>query len=401
MKVAVIGAGASGLFVAGLLQKKGFEVSIFDKNEKAGKKLYITGKGRCNLTNLCSPEDFLTQVVRGEKFLRSAIHSFSSEDAVKFFEGLSLKTKVERGNRVFPLSDKSSDVIKVLEKIHCKNVEFCLKQEVVDVAKVGEVFEVKTKSGKQIFDRVIVATGGKSYSQTGSTGFGYKIAKKFGHEIVPIVPALCPIVLKDDFVKDLQGVSLKNVTLKVNFDGKKKDFFGEMLFTDKGISGPIVLTASSFVNRSKDVKLALDFKPALTEQQLDARLLREFEENKNKDIKNVLKNLLPKAVAEVFWKVVLGAEEKQCNAITKQERQKILENLKNFTLHFGGLYDLEAGIITSGGIDLKGIDPKTFESKHASGLYFLGEVLDCDALTGGFNLQIAWATAYSCAKNFQ
>lgn len=401
MKVAVIGAGASGLFVAGLLQKKGFEVSIFDKNEKAGKKLYITGKGRCNLTNLCSPEDFLTQVVRGEKFLRRAIHSFSSEDAVKFFEGLSLKTKVERGNRVFPLSDKSSDVIKVLEKIHCKDVEFCLEQEVVDVTKAGEIFELQTKNGKQIFDRVIVATGGKSYSQTGSTGFGYRIAKKFGHEIVPIVPALCPIVLKDDFVKDLQGVSLKNVTLKVNFDGKKKDFFGEMLFTDKGISGPIVLTASSFVNRSKDVKLALDFKPALTEQQLDARLLREFEANKNKDIKNVLKNLLPKAVAEAFWKVVLGAEEKQCNAITKQERQKLLENLKNFPLRFGGLYELEAGIITSGGVDLKGIDPKTFESKHESGLYFLGEVLDCDALTGGFNLQIAWATAYSCAKNFQ
>ncbi len=398
-KIAVIGGGASGLFVGGLLCQKGFDVTIFDKNEKVGKKLFITGKGRCNLTNLCPVDDFLKNVVRGEKFLRSALYGFSSEDCVAFFEGLGLKTKVERGNRVFPLSDKSSDVIRVLERGHCQGVEFSLCNAVSKVDKTeDDKFVVSAEDGKHEFDKVIVATGGKSYSSTGSDGDGYKIARSFSHTIEEIKPSLCPIVVKDWFIKNLQGVSLRNVQLNAVADGKRLGQFGEMLFTDKGISGPIVLTMSCLINRAKNVELAIDFKPALGEKQLDQRLLRDFEENKNKDLKTVLKGLLQKSVAEVFAKAIGLDENKKIHDVTKEERQRILLGLKNFKLKYGGLYDLDAGIVTSGGVSLSEVNPKTFESKIVSGLYFLGEVLDVDAFTGGFNLQIAWATAYACAK---
>lgn len=402
MKIAVVGAGASGLFASGLLAQKGEDVVVFDKNEKIGKKLFITGKGRCNLTNLCSVEDFLKNVVRGEKFLKSSLYNFSSQDCVDFFEGLGLKTKVERGNRVFPESDKSSDVIKALKK-HCDGVKFCLNEKVENVYFDGEKnqFVLKTNCGKYFFDKVVVATGGKSYSSTGSTGDGYKIAESFGHKITKPVSALCPIKLKNWFVKKLQGVSLKNVQLDVVADDKRMSFFGEMLFTEDGISGPIVLSASSLVNRSEKVTLSLDFKPALTEKQLDARLLRDFEENKNKNLKNVLKGLFPMAVAEIFAKAIGMDDNKKINEITKEERAKLVENIKNFKLNFDGLYDINAGIVTSGGVALDQINPKTFESKLQKGLYFLGEVLDVDALTGGYNLQIAWASAYSMAKNFE
>ena len=402
MKIAVVGAGASGLFASGLLAQKGEDVVVFDKNEKIGKKLFITGKGRCNLTNLCSVEDFLKNVVRGEKFLKSALYNFSSQDCVDFFENLGLKTKVERGNRVFPESDKSSDVIKALKK-HCDGVKFCLNEKVENVYFDGEKnqFVLKTNCGKYFFDKVVVATGGKSYSSTGSTGDGYKIAESFGHKITKPVSALCPIKLKNWFVKKLQGVSLKNVQLDVVADGKRMSFFGEMLFTEDGISGPIVLSASSLVNRSEKVTLSLDFKPALTEKQLDARLLRDFEENKNKNLKNVLKGLFPMAVAEIFAKAIGMDDNKKINEITKEERAKLVENIKNFKLNFAGLYDIDAGIVTSGGVALDQINPKTFESKLQKGLYFLGEVLDVEALTGGYNLQIAWASAYSMAKNFE
>lgn len=402
MKIAVVGAGASGLFASGLLAQKGEDVVVFDKNEKIGKKLFITGKGRCNLTNLCSVEDFLKNVVRGEKFLKSSLYNFSSQDCVDFFEGLGLKTKVERGNRVFPESDKSSDVIKALKK-HCDGVIFCLNEKVENVYFDGEKnqFVLKTNCGRYFFDKVVVATGGKSYSSTGSTGDGYKIAESFGHKITKPVSALCPIKLKNWFVKKLQGVSLKNIQLDVVADGKRMSFFGEMLFTEDGISGPIVLSASSLVNRSEKVTLSLDFKPALTEKQLDARLLRDFEENKNKNLKNVLKGLFPMAVAEIFAKAIGMDDNKKINEITKEERAKLVENIKNFKLNFDGLYDINVGIVTSGGVALDQINPKTFESKLQKGLYFLGEVLDVDALTGGYNLQIAWASAYSMAKNFE
>jgi len=399
MRIGVIGAGASGLMISGLLAKE-HDVTVFDKNEKVGKKLFITGKGRCNLTNLCDEQDFLKNVVRGDKFLKSAIYSFSSQDCVDFFEGLGLKTKLERGNRVFPESDKSSDVIKVLKEKHCKNVRFVLDCEVVSIEKKDEVFVLKTNSQKFEFDRVIVCTGGVSYKGTGACDAGYKFAKKFGHNIVELKSALCPIKIRNKFVKALQGVSLKNVSLLCEVDNKKLSFFGEMLFTDAGISGPIVLSASSFLNRAKKVSISIDFKPALTEEQVDKRLLRDFEENKNKNISFVLNGLLPRAVSSIFAKEIGLDEDKKVHDIKKEERSLICKSLKNFKLEYGGLYDIDTGIVTSGGIDLREINPKTFESKLVKGLYFLGEVLDVDALTGGFNLQIAWATAYCCAKNF-
>lgn len=400
MRVAVIGAGASGLFVSGLLSKQGHDVVVFEKNDKVGKKLFITGKGRCNFTNVCPVEDFLKNVVRGQKFIKGALYNFDSFMCLDFFSSLGLRYKVERGNRAFPESDKSSDVIRVLKDVHCKNVDFRFDNEVSSVYKAKENFVVVSNGKKFDFERVIVATGGKSYQSTGSTGFGYKVAKEFGHNVVECVPALCPIKLKDKFVKNLQGVSLKNVSLKAVCDGKKIEEFGEMLFTDCGISGPIVLTISSLINRAKKVELSIDFKPALNEKQLDQRLLRDFEENKNKDLKTILKGLLPKAVADIFAGAIMLDETKKIHHITRQEREKIVFGLKNFALKFDGLYDLNSAIVTSGGVDTTQINPKTFESKLANGLYFLGEVLDVDALTGGFSLQIAWATAFSCAKNF-
>lgn len=400
MSVAVVGGGATGLFVAGLLARKGEAVTVFEKNEKAGKKLFITGKGRCNLTNLCSVDDFLKNVVRGEKFLRTAIYNFTPNDCVQMFESLGLRTKVERGNRVFPESDFSGDVIDALKKVLCKNVKFCFNHEILQISKLEQTFVLKTKSQEFEFDKVIVATGGKSYSATGSSGDGYKFARAFSHNVIEPVPALCPILIKDKFIKSVEGVSLKNVSLNVEFDGKKKSFFGEMIFTDKGISGPIVLTASSYVNRAKNVKISLDFKPALDEKTLDARLVREFDANKNKNLSTVLKNLLPNALIDPFVEKIGLQGDLKINSINRADRQKILSGLKNFELKFGGLYPIESAIITSGGVDISQVNPKTFESKIVSGLYFLGEVLDVDALTGGFNLQIAWATAFCLAKNF-
>ena len=400
MRVAVVGAGASGLFVSGFLAKDGHEVFLFDKNEKVGKKLFITGKGRCNFTNACSVDEFLKNVVNGSKFLKSALYSFSSQDCLNYFQNLGLEYKVERGNRAFPQSDKSSDVIKVLQNNHCFGVNFCLNEEVVSISKKEESFIVVTNKRKDFFDRVIICTGGKSYKSTGSDGAGYRFAKIFGHKIVEPVPALCPVLIRDKFIKSLQGVSLKNVMLKTIYDGKKKDEFGEMLFTDRGISGPIVLTTSCYINRAKKIEMAIDFKPALSEKQLDDRLLRDFEENKNKDIKTVLKGLLPKAVADVFSPAIGLDENKKIHDITKAEREKIVCGLKNFKLSYAGLYDIDTGIVTSGGVSLDEVNPKTMESKLVSGLYFLGEILDVDAVTGGFNLQIAWSTAFQCAKMF-
>ena len=397
MKVAIIGAGASGLMLGGLLVKKGFDVTIFDHNEKAGKKLFITGKGRCNITNLCDETEFLKNVVRGGKFLTSALYSFNSYDTVEFFNNLHLKTKAERGNRVFPESDKSSDVIKALLK-HCDGVNFLYNQNVTDVkVEVDEEqkFAVIANGKEHVFDKVVIATGGASYKATGSDGSGYKIAKSLGHTVEEIKPALCPMKLNDD-VSSLMGLSLKNVTLKAKFDNKSKEFFGEMMFTGDGITGPIVLSLSSYINRAKSVELSLDLKPALTLEQLDARLLRDFEANKNKNISYIFKGLMPSSLVPFFAKKCGVDESKKVHDILKEERRKISETLKNLPLSFKSLYPLDAGIITSGGVALDEINPKTFESKFVENLYFIGEVLDIDALTGGFNLQIAFSTAYKC-----
>lgn len=398
MKIAIIGGGASGLMAGGFLAEEN-EVVIFDGNEKTGKKLFITGKGRCNVTNNCGKEEFLANVVNGQKFMMSAINGFSCQDTMAFFEGLGLPLKTERGNRVFPLSDKSSDVIKALEK-HSSSCQINLNEKVVALSKNDGRFAIKTEKQVYNFDRVIIATGGQSYPATGSSGDGYKFAKIFGHSVVQPHAALVPIKIKDSFCAHLEGLSLKNVTLSAIIDGKKKSMFGEMLFTYDAISGPIALSLSSYIS-SKNVLLALDFKPALTNEQLEKRLLKDFQLNLNKNISYIIKGLLPLRLVDVFLNKVEIDRERKVNAITAAERKNIASLLKNFPLEYNGLYPVAAGIITSGGISLKEINPKSMESKIVSGLYFIGEVLDVDCLTGGFNLQTAFATAYACAKNMK
>lgn len=396
MKIAIIGAGASGLMCAGFLKDK-HEVHVFDGNEKAGKKIYITGKGRCNFTNASLEEDFSQNIVRGEKFLRSSLANFNSYDTITFFNNLGVKTKIERGNRAFPESDKASDITKALLK-HCENVIFHFNRKVLNIKKEDK-FILELEKDKLIFDKVIIATGGKSYCATGSGGDGYRFAKNFGHKIVELKPALVPIKLIDKFVSSLEGLSLKNVKLIAYADGKKIEEFGEMMFTDEGITGPIVLKISSLVNRCKDIKLSIDFKPALSEEKLDERILREFNEAKNKNISNVMKNLLPNAIIPVFLSKCSIDIDKKINSITVKERKSVIDYLKNFPLIYSALYDINAGVVTSGGVNLDEVNPKTMESKIIKGLYFIGEVLDVDAFTGGFNLQLAFSTAVQCANN--
>lgn len=399
MKVCVIGGGASGLMCAGILSKYGHDVTLFDGNEKVGKKIYITGKGRCNFTNVCDKDEFLSHVVRGSKFLFSAINMFSSYDTLDFFEELGMKAVVERGNRAFPESNKASDVTKALKK-HCAKVSICLNEKVLSVKKTKD-FVVETEKDSYSFDAVIVACGGKSYEATGSTGDGYSIAKSFGHNIVELKPALVPIELGDKFIKQIQGLSLKNVKLVVETEKKQYSEFGEMLFTDKGVSGPIVLTISSFINREKVKKMFIDFKPALNEAQLEKRILRDFDNSRNKNISYIIRGLLPKGLVEPFLERVGLDSDKKINSITANDRKKIINSLKCFDLSFKSLYNLNVGVITSGGVELKEINPKTMESKLVKDLYFIGEVLDIDALTGGFNLQVAFSTAYACANSFK
>ena len=393
MKIAIIGGGAGGLMAGGFLSQKG-DVTIFDGNEKCGKKIYITGKGRCNLTNNCTNEEFLSNVVHGNKFMMSAIVGFSPQDTIAFFEDLGMKTITERGKRVFPLSQKSSDVIKALEK-HAKGCKINLNEKVVSVIKNEETFIVKTTLKTYQFDKVIVATGGKSYPATGSTGDGYKIAKSFGHNIIKPCPALVPIRFKDKM--ELEGLSLKNVTLNAKINGKDKSLFGEMLFTGDGISGPIALSMSSYIGENKIDKLVIDFQPALTEEPLENRILRDMEENKNKNFSYILKGLLPIRMANEFMKR-LKISDVKVNSVKAETRKNLIKLLKDFPLEYAGLYPIEAGIVTNGGVDLKEVNPKTMESKLVKGLYFIGEVLDVDCLTGGFNLQTAFSTAYACAK---
>ncbi|MBO5022629.1 MAG: NAD(P)/FAD-dependent oxidoreductase [Clostridia bacterium] len=397
MKIAIIGGGASGLMAGGFLVEKGHEVTIFDANEKCGKKIYITGKGRCNLTNNCDTQTYLSNVVNGEKFMFSAINGFSTADTINFFEGMGLKLKTERGNRVFPQSDKASDVTKALLS-HCKGCKFQLNTLITAVVKKGEQFVLYSQNNQFTFDKLIIATGGKSYPATGSKGDGYKFAQMFGHNIIKPRPALVPIKIKDKFVSQLEGLSLKNVSLNCAFNGKTKQMFGEMLFTADAISGPIALSLSSYISQAQHISLSIDLKPALSQEQLEARLLRDFSVNLNKNISHVIKGLMPNRLVEVFLNKLNLDSTTKVNAIKVEQRKNIVAHLKNFPLEFGGLYGVEAGIVTGGGVDLKEVSPKTMESKLCEGLYFIGEVLDIDCLTGGFNLQTAFSTAYACAK---
>ncbi len=401
--VAVIGGGAAGLMAAYAAAKNGNSVVVFEKNEKCGKKIYITGKGRCNVTHDCLPGEFLENVVRNPKFMTGAIYAFSPSDCVDFFTESGLPLKLERGGRYFPVSDKASDVTKCLEN-KCKNsgVTFKFNEKVTELQVLNSTLSgITTEKGAYSFDKAIVCTGGVSYPSTGSTGDGYTFAESVGHEIVDVKPALCGLNLAGDFYGRLQGLTLKNVALDVRINDKSvKRFFGEMLFTHFGVSGPIILSASSIINRAepKSVKLSVDLKPALSAEKLDMRLLRDFADNKNKDLGNCLKNLLPAAIIPVIserCKIPLG---KKVNAVTHAERVKLVEILKNFILNVVSLRGFDEAVVTSGGVDIKQINPKTMESKIVKGLYFCGEVLDLDAFTGGFNLQIAFSTGF-CAGN--
>ena len=404
-KVLVIGGGAAGMFAAIFAAYNGNEVHLFEKNEKLGKKLFITGKGRCNITNASDMDTLFGSVVTNSKFLYSSFYGYTNQDVIDFFERIGVATKVERGNRVFPVSDHSSDVIAGLSR-ELKNlgVEIHLRSEVTKV--VGkETFEyIVLKNGKKVEgDACIVATGGFSYQTTGSTGDGYGFARELGHQVTEIIPSLVPLVIKEDYVRELQGLSLRNVEATI-YDDKKILYhdFGEMLFTHFGVSGPLMLSASSYIAKNvkeKGLKLVIDLKPALTMEQLDQRVLRDFEENINKQFKNAVQKLFPSKLIPVILAVSEIDPEKKVNLITKEERQQFVNLIKNFTFTITGLRDFNEAIITKRGVHVKEINPATMESKLVQNLYFVGEVLDLDALTGGFNLQIAWSTGYSAGSS--
>lgn len=392
MKIVIVGAGPAGLMTAIYAGKnKDNKIIIIDKNEKVGKKLFITGKGRCNVCNYCSNEKFLENVVNNSKFLYSAINNFSPMDTFNFFDNNGTKLKVERGGRVFPKSDKSSDIIKCLTKsINNNNTTILLNTTVLNVYKKDNGFVVKTNKENIVADCVVLCTGGKSYSQTGSTGDGYNFAKNLGHNIISPKPALVPILLKN-YDGSLSGLTLKNVQASVIVNNKKYSQFGEMLFTHTGVSGPIILTLSSFLNKYNiiDKNIYIDLKPALDEKTLDERLIRDFNTFKNKALKNYLKELMPSSLINYFIKCGNFNENQEANAISKNDRKKIIELLKNLPLTIKGLDNIDFGIVTSGGVDTKQINPKNMESKLIKNLFFAGEVVDVDALTGGFNIQIA------------
>ncbi len=404
MKTVVVGGGASGMISAYFQAKNGNDVILIEKNEKLGKKLYITGKGRCNLTNNCTVDAFFSNVVSNPKFLMSAINSFTPSNVISFFESLGLKTKTERGNRVFPLSDKSSDVIKVLQNaLNNANVNVKLNEFVTElIVEDGCVKGVKTNLGEYFCDKVIIATGGLSYPSTGSTGDGYEFAKSVGHNVSLLKPSLCGFNLKGEDYKELQGLTLKNVKLTVK-DGAKPYYEeqGELLFTHYGVSGPLILTASALTNRRNflNVTLSIDLKPALTLKELDLRILRDFEINKNKLIKNSLDLLLPKAIIPLIIKRAEINSFKKNSEITAQERGRLVTTLKNLEFSLNSMRDFNEAVVTSGGVLVKEINPSTMESKLVKGLYFVGEVLDVDAFTGGYNLQIAFSTGYVAGNN--
>ena len=400
-KVIIIGGGPAGMFAAIAAAENGNEVLLLEKNEKLGKKLYITGKGRCNITNACDTEELFKNVPKNAKFLYSAFYSYDNFRVMQFFEAHGLTIKTERGNRVFPESDHSSDVIHTLQRVlQEQGVKVKLYAEVEKLTiQDNRITGVRLKSGDAIkADAVIVATGGFSYQTTGSTGDGYRFAKESGHALTECAPSLVPFTTKEDYVKELQGLSLKNVTLSI-YQKKKKIYedFGEMLFTHFGVSGPLILSASSLVNqqiRKGALDATIDLKPALTEIQLDKRILHDFEENQNRQFKNSIQKLFPAKLVPVMISLSGIHPDKKVNEITKEERMHLISCIKEFPLTLSGLRDFNEAIITRGGVSVKDVNPSTMESKKVSGLYFAGEVMDLDALTGGFNLQIAWSTGY-------
>lgn len=406
-RVIVVGGGAAGMMAAVSAACKGHNTLLLEQNEKLGKKLFITGKGRCNVTNACEADKFFESIVSNPKFLYSAFYGFDNRQIMALLEEAGCRLKIERGERVFPVSDHSSDIIAVLQRIlKEKKVEICLQMKVRELlieedisGGSKQVCGVLLDNGKnERADAVILATGGLSYPLTGSTGDGHKMAESVGHKIKNCVPSLVPFNVSEEWCTRLQGLSLKNVNLIMK-DGNKEVYrgFGEMLFTHFGISGPLVLSASSFYERCKNkdnIICELDLKPALSEEQLEKRVLRDFEENQNRQFKNALNGLLPSKLIPIMIELSEILPEKKVNEVTRAERKKLVHLLKHLTLHISGTRGFDEAIITQGGVSVKEVNPSTMESKLVKNLYFAGEILDLDALTGGFNLQIAWSTGH-------
>ena len=418
-KVIVVGGGPAGMMAALAAAECGHKVLLLEKNEKLGKKLYITGKGRCNITNSGDMEDLFASVMTNSKFLYSAFYGYDNQSVIDFFEKEGLALKNERGNRIFPVSDHSSDVINTLHRALKKSgvevklyaeVDSILFEERKNAEELGKkeakqiVKGVRLKNGavsgkKELFsDVVIIATGGFSYQATGSTGDGYRFAKEMGHTVTDIYPSLVAFNAKEAYIKEMQGLALKNVTVRI-FDGKKKLYeeFGEMLFTHFGVSGPLILTASAMISTKytgKELQLEIDLKPALDAEQLDKRILKDFEDAKNKQFKNSIGKLFPAKMIPVILELSEIDPDKKVNEITREERASFVKLIKAFPVTLNGLRDFKEAIITKGGVKVSEVNPSTMESKKVKNLYFCGEVLDLDALTGGYNLQIAWSTGH-------
>lgn len=401
--VIIIGGGAAGAMAGVLCSQRGRKTIIFEPNRKIGKKLLITGKGRCNVTNNCTPDELLKNIPRNPRFLYSAFSRFSSADTMELFEGFGVPLKTERGNRVFPVSDKAADIVSALDRNLKKNGVRIIKEKVTDIIVVDGVCKGVVAGGKQYFSQsVLLATGGKSYPLTGSDGSGYVLAEKAGHTVTPLEPSLVPIVCSEKYCADMMGLSLRNVTLSL-YDGKKKIYseLGEMLFTHFGVSGPLVLSASSHISKMESgrYKILIDLKPGLSLKQLDARIQRDFSENINRIFGNSLSKLLPAKLVPTAVRLSGIPGETKVNQITREERLAFAQLLKEFPLTVKGFRPIEEAIITSGGINIKEINPKTMESKLVQNLYFAGEIIDTDGYTGGFNLQIAFSTAFCAAEN--
>lgn len=401
LRVCIIGGGAAGMMAAGTAGMFGADVTIFESMSHLGKKLAITGKGRCNVTNACTINEFLENVTKNPRFLYGALNAFSTEDTMSFFESLGVELKTERGKRVYPITDKAKDIVDAMRK-YASNSSIVYKK-VTSIKKNNGDFTVIAGNESYLFDKVIIATGGKSYPLTGSDGSGYRLATKLGHKVTELIPSLIPLESNSHLCSDMQGLSLKNVAIKI-FDSNSKTLysdFGEMMFAHFGVTGPVILSASAHL-RNVDISnltLSIDLKPALDEKTLDARLLSDFKAKSNKDLVNSLGDLLPSKMILPFIECTGIDERKKINSLTKEDRHKILTLLKDFRIPLSAFRPIEEAIVTSGGIDTKEISPKTMESKLIPGLYFAGEVIDVDAYTGGFNLQIAFSTGYLAGKS--
>lgn len=400
--VCVIGGGAAGMMAAGTAKLNGASVTVFESTDRLGKKLAITGKGRCNVTNDCTTEEFLENVTKNPRFLYTALNSFSTKDTMNFFENLGVKLKTERGKRVYPESDSAKDIVNAMRK-YAQDCETIYSKVTAIKEEEGGKFKVLTQNNCYVFDSVIIATGGKSYPLTGSDGSGYRLAMKLGHKVTELIPSLIPIESRSPLCAEMQGLSLKNVSIKIKDSNGKILYtdFGEMMFAHFGVTGPVILSASAHL-RGVDLStltLSIDLKPALDEKILDQRLISDFSEKSNKDFINSLSDLLPSKMISPFVKLTGIDERKKVNSITKEERKRILNTLKNFEIPLDRFRPIEEAIITSGGIDVKDITPKDMQSKIVPGIYFAGEIIDVDAYTGGFNLQIAFSTGYLAGKN--